>query len=87
MRTADRDIASTAVHHNVGLVWNRLDWPRGNDAFGVNGAQGGENQYHARRSADHGLGGYNDPVMIPNLEGIQSVQILHDSLQRGIRPW
>jgi hypothetical protein len=44
-------------------------------AFSVNGAQQGENNIMLDGLPIMG-GGYNDPTIIPNLEGIQTVQVL-----------
>jgi hypothetical protein len=44
-------------------------------AFSVNGAQAGENNIMLDGLPIMG-GGYNDPTIIPNLEGIQTVQVL-----------
>ena len=46
--------------------------------FGVNGQQGGENNVILDGLPIMG-DGYNDPVIIPNLEGIQSIQIMADN--------
>ena len=64
--------STTSATNSFGVgVSGRTDFA----AFAVNGAQNGENNLMLDGLPIMG-GGFNDPTVIPNLEGIQSVQIL-----------
>jgi len=68
--SATQSTTSATASFGVGVT-GRTDFA----AFSVNGAQAGENNIMLDGLPIMG-GGYNDPTIIPNLEGIQSVQVL-----------
>jgi trimeric autotransporter adhesin len=68
--SATQSTTSATASFGVGVT-GRTDFA----AFSVDGAQQGENNIMLDGLPIMG-GGYNDPTVIPNLEGIQSVQVL-----------
>jgi trimeric autotransporter adhesin len=68
--SATQTTTSATQSFGVGVT-GRTDFA----AFSVNGAQAGENNIMLDGLPIMG-GGYNDPTIIPNLEGIQTVQVL-----------